>query len=113
MKDYIIVEVVFMKNLVFSKWYEKLDNDLFITLRKKPQCFAGEVVKVTIKKEPIYFEARCLQLFTRSLGELSDWLLMFDTDTSSRKDAIALLQSFYRNPLRKNELFMVHVMVKV
>jgi hypothetical protein len=101
-----------LKQLVFSKWYAKLSEGLFITLRKRPQCFAGEIVEVTIKKSPVYFHAQCLQVIPLPLEELSDELLQFDTDCSTRKEAINLLQSFYRNKIEPTTKFYLHILTQ-
>lgn len=102
-----------IKKLVFSKWYKKLENDVFITLRRKPQCFAGEKVTVVIKGLPNVFYAKCLQLLKVSLNELSNDLLLFDTDAITRSEAIELIQSFYRKELKDDEVLILHIMEKI
>ena len=102
-----------MKKLIFSKWYEKLGNPLFITLRKRPLCFAGEKVKVEIKNEPIMFHAQCLQLIPLPLDEITDELLLFDTDTKTRREAINLLQSFYRKKIQPTDKWYLHILRRI
>ena len=98
-----------MKELIFSKWYSKLNNELFITLRKRKQCDIGEHVQVTIKGMDKTLFAKCLEIIPRDLDHYSDELLIFDTDTNTREEAIELLQSFYRTPILPDTRLYLHV----
>lgn len=98
-----------MKELIFSKWYSKLNNELFITLRKRKQCNVGEVVRVTIKGMDKTLFAKCLEIIPEDLDYYSDELLTYDTDTNTREEAIELLQSFYRKPILPDSRLYLHI----
>lgn len=99
------------KILVFSKHYSKLGSDLFITLRRRKQCKVGSIVTVLVKEPKSKGKAECLEIIPIDLGVLSDELLVYDTDTSNRKEAMELLQSFYRITIDDDSKFYLHLFV--
>ena len=103
-----------IKELIFSAWYPKLNESFFPTLRKRKQCAIGEKVIVRIKGLPEKtFFAKLLELIPEPLIYFTDEFLKYDTNTKTRKEAMKVLGSFYRNELTDKTKLYLHLFVKV
>lgn len=108
------------KPLNFSyRDYYKLEKDSFSTIRKKrfPKSLVGKIVTITINREPL-FCARVLAVEYKPLQDLETSFLIEDTTRhakpiTTREQAIALLQSFYRNAITPATEFSVITLEKL
>jgi len=98
--------------IVFSKYWTKLDQPMFTTLRKSKKAQEGEKVKIYNKPNMDVFPARCLLVMKFPLARLSTYLLCVDTDTRSRTAAIATIQQFYSKQLTDDTIFYLHLFQK-
>lgn len=98
--------------IVFSKYWTKLDQPMFTTLRKSKFAKEGEKVKIYNKPNVDVFPALCLLVVKFPLGKLSTVLLCIDTDTRTREAAISKIQQFYRTPLTDDTVFYLHLFQK-
>lgn len=98
--------------IVFSKNWSKLNQQMFTTLRKSKKAQEGEVVKIYNRPNVVVFPARCLLVMKFPLAQLSTYLLCVDTDTRSRTAAIAEIQQFYSKQLTDDTIFYLHLFQK-
>ena len=98
-----------MKILRFSHNYEKLSKlqqgEVITTIRRQlHNRHIGQIVDVRLKYIHVCY-AKIVDIQKRPLYEISDELLIQDTTpfAKNRTEAIALLNSFYRKPLRDTE----------
>ena len=91
----------------FSKNWSKLQEDEFTTIRKQKYKFRWihTVINRATKEE---FDVRILSIEEYHLEDIPTDLLLKDTDSSTRKEAIAKIQKFYRKPLTDGTIFYVH-----
>ncbi|MGC9781736.1 MAG: hypothetical protein HZR80_21020 [Candidatus Heimdallarchaeota archaeon] len=101
-----------MNGLPFSFNWSKLHQPMFTTLRKSKKVQEEEQVKVLNRKIGETFTARCLLVVKYPLDAIPTSLLCYDTDTITREDAIAEIQSFYRKPLTPETIFYIHLLQK-
>jgi len=96
-----------MYHITFKTNYPKLKNKEFTTIRKNShgKYIGHDVLIYSPLMAP--FVATIYDIKRASLMQLSDKFLMADTCTKSRAMAIALLNSFYKNPIKLNEKLYV------
>lgn len=85
-----------MKIIKFTEDFPKLDEDVFSTIRRKDyriKCGIWHKIKSPTKE----FKAMCINRVDVRIGELPDGVLLHDTNTSTRAEAMDLLRKFYPN----------------
>lgn len=85
-----------MKTIKFDNDFSKLDKDVFSTIRK-PNYRIKMGVWHLIKSPSKEFKAMCINKVKVRIGELPEGVLLQDTDTSTREEAMELLRKFYPN----------------
>ena len=99
--------------LKFSRDYNKLDDELFTTIRRydKPHYKEGNVI--LIKSPHKTFEAIIIMKLKRKLKNIPIDFLLQDTETHSYSKAMNLFRRFYTNPLNPNEEITILILKKV
>jgi len=101
-----------MKVLKFSHLYTKIDElfqgQIITTIRRQLRYHVGEIIKVHLNYSYLCY-AKIIDIQKKPLYEISTDLLIKDTApfAKNRTEAIALLNSFYRKPLRDTEELFV------
>ena len=99
------------KVIAFSHDYSKLHKKTFSTIRRRDKGFEpGDVVWIR-GVNGWMGQARILLKHKKSLRELNTEFLLQDTDCTTRQEAIALLQSFYKKPLLIDEKLTIYYLV--
>jgi len=94
--------------LKFSEDWSKLDWLVFTTIRKPhPPYNAPDGTAFHVKTPTREFDALLLLNIETPLDALSDELLCYDTDSRTRDEAIAKLNSFYRKPPTRVQLMLL------
>ena len=83
-----------MIKLGFTHEYSKLENNLFSTIRRYDHYPVGVIHRVTSPKRK--FNAILILKIKMQLKEIPTPFLCYDTDKTTRKEAIHLLNSFYK-----------------
>jgi len=106
-----------MNTIPFSYNLSKLQDEEFTTIRKQKMLQVSErrwiypaIVENRITNE--IFEVQCTRIDKLPLGEIPTELLLKDTDSTTRDEAIAKIQKFYRKPLTDATVFYVHYLKK-
>lgn len=94
----------------YSKDYSKLGRDEYTTLRRSAKGELGDIMPETHPNGS--HQARIERIERRAIWELTTEFLLRDTDCLTRRDAIALIQSFYKKPIEHHEKLYVHYMKK-
>ena len=105
-----------MKKLKFSHQYYKLQQlekgAVITTIRRQlHNRHIGQIVDVCLKYTHLCY-AKIIDIQKKPLYEISTDLLIKDTApfAKNRTEAIALLNTFYKNPLRETEtLFILYL----
>jgi hypothetical protein len=93
--------------LKFSRDWSKLKERMFTTIRKPHAPYdAPEMTIFQVETPTRKFLAVLTFSIETSINDLSTDLLTYDTDTDTREHALAVLNSFYRDP-PTNVQFMV------
>lgn len=83
-----------MRTIKFGQDFRKLQEDFFTTIRMPPKDLrSGEIV--LIKTPTTEFKGIIIKHNTHILNDICTDLLMDDTGTESREDAIMVLREFY------------------
>ena len=104
-----------MTSLRFSHEYRKLDDRVFTTIRREQLHVEGDVIDITFNGSQPSFKATILAIFRKSLKEMSDGFLMYDTAplTNTRGEAVKLLNSFYEESIDLDEKLAVYLLKKI
>ena len=101
-----------MQNLNFSYTYNKLyglnDGHRATTIRRRNKFRLGEQVKVFTNRQFLCY-AKIAIIERVKISEIDDIKLLADVSphANTRKDAIAFINRFYRNPLtEESEVFL-------
>ena len=85
--------------LKFSRDWTKLQDRVFTTIRKSHPPYEGpEGESWSVQTPTKTFTAKLLLNTNTSIDDLSDSLLMYDTDSPTREEALQKINSFYRDP---------------
>ncbi|MBD3191310.1 MAG: hypothetical protein GF308_11730 [Candidatus Heimdallarchaeota archaeon] len=97
--------------------YQKFSDRKFTSIRKKkiPKKFIGKTWLLTVKRQPreepsFTFFATCLSIERKKLEDIPTEVLIKDTQRtsstiSSRAEAIAMVQQFYRKKIDEETAF--------
>jgi len=103
-----------VKAIYFSKNYVKLHHNIFTTIRRYDRYDYGTYrVVVNCNGKKWEFEAVLLLKFKAYLSELSTAFLCYDTGAKTREEAIELLNSFYKKPIKQDEELTVLLFKKI
>ncbi|MGC9781739.1 MAG: hypothetical protein HZR80_21035 [Candidatus Heimdallarchaeota archaeon] len=102
-----------MSEIPFSKNWSKLQEKQFTTIRKRKMAKIRWINKVINRATKEEFDVSCHRIDKLSLQEIPTDLLLKDTDSKTREEAITKIQSFYRKPLTDDTIFYVHYLEKV
>ena len=91
--------------LKFKDHLSKLSENQFTTIRRRK----FKVATIYNCKSPMLpdFDGACICIMQGFFGNLDDELLIQDTDTSTREEAIKYLNSLYKTPIENNEVVTV------
>jgi len=82
-----------IEQIVFDKYYSKLDDDYFTTIRTSKKDVVGKYVKIIHPRGE--FSVECIKIEEITLINVDNDLLMKDTDTQSIYDALEELKLYY------------------
>ena len=104
-----------MTSLRFSHGYRKLDDRVFTTVRREQLHVEGDVIDITFTSGQPSFKAVVLAIFRKSLREMTDVFLIYDTAhfASTRDEAQKLLNSFYEESIDPDEKLAVYLLKKI
>jgi len=107
-----------MKKLKFSHQYYKLQQlekgTVITTIRRQLKYHIGEIVKVHLNYSYLCY-AKVVNIKKKPLYKIPNDLLIQDTApfAKNRTESIALLNTFYKNPLRETEPLYIIFLKKV
>jgi len=94
-----------MRNSIsFSRWYDKLNNSHFTTIRRYDKYPHGTYLVLTPSRG---FYAELYHKEKLMLKEIPTEFLLQDTDCESREEAIQLLCELYKKPISEEERFTI------
>ena len=101
-----------MAVLRFSRWYPKLRCPIFTTIRRhhKREWDVGNNIVVFIGNRRL-FSAKIATREILSLHNIATAFLCFDTNTTTRRNALAVLQSFYKTKIDPYTKFNVYLII--
>ena len=85
----------------YSNNYSKLEKNRYTTIRRYSKGKMGKNIRETYPKG--WHFAKIMRIERRSLVQLSTEFLLEDTDCKTRKEAIELINSFYKKPIDENK----------
>ncbi|MBD3343102.1 MAG: hypothetical protein GF353_28650 [Candidatus Lokiarchaeota archaeon] len=91
-----------MNIIYFSKFYTKLNDLEFTTIRRYDRYKAGQVYNVFLKQKNnkrFLFAAKLLRKEKKIINKIDTNFLLKDTDCKDRQESIDLINSFYRNEI--------------
>lgn len=100
------------KILIFSNNWSKLNSEFFTTIRRRKKILPGETIKVMVKTTNTEFSVKCLLVDKVLLKDIPTVFLCYDTDTTTREEAIGVINSFYRNPILPDDFVYCFLLKK-
>ncbi len=91
--------------ITFKQQFQKLTNNTFSTIRRHNNYKLGQIYE--IKTPETTFNAELVKKEHKTLKEIETLFLMIDTDTDNREEAITLLNSFYKKPIKWNDELVI------
>lgn len=107
------------RKIPFSSNWSKLAAEEFTTIRKRKLPHIEESSARIISPCTVYnnaknetFEVKCTKIEKLPLGQISTEILLKDTDSTTREEAIAKIQRFYRKPVTAETIFYIYYLEK-
>jgi len=98
------------QNLTFSHYYSKFNKNKFTTIRRHNHGYkVGKNLNIVVKGKMLGV-AKIIFMHVTELENIKTEFLLQDTDKKSRKEAIALLNSFYQKPIQDEELLIILIL---
>lgn len=94
-----------LKILKFGKHYPKLEQSFFNTIRTKTNLKVGD--RVTVVSPWLTFEAQVDFVEPTRLERIRTSILIWDTGTYTREDALAELQEYYPELTWKSRVILI------
>jgi len=96
----------------YSSNYGKLYKPYYTTIRRYSKGKMGDFVK-EIYPNGVH-SAQILRVERKTLNEITTEFLLADTDCKTRKEAIRLIESFYKKPIdRQREKLYIYYLQKI
>ena len=103
--------------LKFSSDYNKLNDELFTTIRRndKPHYQEGKLIMIKSPSRYIdrVFKAIIVMKIKRKLKDIPLDFLLQDTETQSYIEAMNVFKRFYQTPLDPNEELTILILKKI
>ena len=98
----------------YSKYYSKLDDDEYTTIRRyKKKRKVGKVEEEIVNFRVVH-RAMIKKIERKTFNNIPTKLLLKDTDCKTRKEAFLLIDGFYMKPIdRQKEKLYIFYMKKV